>query len=305
MKSKIILLGVSAMFLIGCTVQNVRTFRQQVKSPQYKDKYVEFMDTDETVVTSTYHSLFTKKADGRYVFRQFFPETKQITNLTHYAADKEIEHGLHKKWYDDGTLITEGYYLNGQKIGTWYHIGTGTGTYIDGKMEGKWESKNEKGLTKFIYQYKDGKKDGPFMVYDSLGVLTNEGVYKADTIFIQSNIDDSAKLTQIPLFSPCEGLSGKEAKDCSNSKLLMYVYKNLKYPSIAVENHIQGQVIAQFYVESDGQVTEIKINNGLCQAMKDEVTRVIKSMPRWSPAIKDGKPVRFLYTLPVKFKLEG
>ncbi|HMT54474.1 MAG TPA: hypothetical protein PKD16_15075, partial [Saprospiraceae bacterium] len=121
MKSKLILMGASAMLLIGCTVQNVRTFRQQVKSPQYKDKYVEFMDADETVVTSTYHTLFTKKADGRYVFRQFFPETEQITNLTHYAADKEIEHGLHKKWYDDGTLITEGYYLNGKKIGTWYH----------------------------------------------------------------------------------------------------------------------------------------------------------------------------------------
>ncbi|MBK9743073.1 MAG: hypothetical protein IPO94_08955 [Saprospiraceae bacterium] len=71
MKSKLILMGASAMFLIGCTVQNIKSFQQQVKSPQYQDKYVEFMDTDETVVTSTYHSLFTKKADGRYVFRQF------------------------------------------------------------------------------------------------------------------------------------------------------------------------------------------------------------------------------------------
>lgn len=34
-----------------------------------------------------------------------------------------------------------------------------------------------------------------------------------------------------------------------------------------------------------------------------EAVRVVSHMPRWIPGMKDGKPARVQYTLPIRFKL--
>ena len=41
------------------------------------------------------------------------------------------------------------------------------------------------------------------------------------------------------------------------------------------------------------------------KAIKAEGVRVIKAMPeRWKPGQKDGKPVRYRFTLPLVFRLQ-
>ena len=36
-----------------------------------------------------------------------------------------------------------------------------------------------------------------------------------------------------------------------------------------------------------------------------EAIRIIKNMPRWTPGMQDGKPVRVKYLVPVTFRLDG
>lgn len=36
----------------------------------------------------------------------------------------------------------------------------------------------------------------------------------------------------------------------------------------------------------------------------DEVLRIVDIMPEWTPALQDGKPVAFRYTLPLRFNLK-
>jgi len=86
--------------------------------------------------------------------------------------------------------------------------------------------------------------------------------------------------------------------------MLQYVYKSLRYPKQARENDVSGEAIAQFTIDKDGSVVDVKVIRGICQSIKDEVTRVIINMPPWNPGYQNDKPVRVLYTLPVKFKLE-
>ena len=82
-----------------------------------------------------------------------------------------------------------------------------------------------------------------------------------------------------------------------------WVNKNLKYPKDAKDAHVEGAVKLQFTVGTNGGVQEVQILQGVYPSLDNEALRVIRSSPKWKPGIKDGKPVRVSYTLPVIFVL--
>jgi periplasmic protein TonB len=86
---------------------------------------------------------------------------------------------------------------------------------------------------------------------------------------------------------------------------IKYINQNVKYPKTDLENNVQGRVVAQFVVERDGSLTEIKTVRSPSKAMADEAIRVIKTSPKWKPGKVKGKSVRAMYTVPVTFVLEA
>ncbi|MCO6460539.1 MAG: energy transducer TonB [Saprospiraceae bacterium] len=85
-----------------------------------------------------------------------------------------------------------------------------------------------------------------------------------------------------------------------------WIGENLKYPSEARNNGLQGKVIIQFTVEKNGSIENVKVvRDGVGGGAGDEAMRVVKKMPNWKPGKQNGKNVRVQYTLPVTFKLEG
>jgi protein TonB len=82
-----------------------------------------------------------------------------------------------------------------------------------------------------------------------------------------------------------------------------FLQKNIRYPSIAKENNIQGKVYIQFVVERDGSLTDIKVIREPGSGTGDEAVRVLKLSPHWKPGVQNGKPVRVQFTLPVNFSL--
>jgi len=82
-----------------------------------------------------------------------------------------------------------------------------------------------------------------------------------------------------------------------------FLVRNIKYPLIAQENNIQGRVICQFVVNSDGRIVDVEVVRGVEASLDAEAVRVIKSMPPWTPGKQGGKNVRVKYTLPIRFKL--
>jgi len=85
--------------------------------------------------------------------------------------------------------------------------------------------------------------------------------------------------------------------------LAKFLQKNIRYPSIAKENNIQGKVYIQFVVERDGSLTDIKVIREPGSGTGDEAVRVLKISPHWKPGVQNGKPVRVQFTLPVNFSL--
>ena len=82
-----------------------------------------------------------------------------------------------------------------------------------------------------------------------------------------------------------------------------FLGKNLRYPPIARENGIQGRVFCSFVVERDGSLTDIKVARGIGGGADEEAVRVLKSSPKWTPGIQNGRPVRVSYTVPIFFQL--
>lgn len=88
------------------------------------------------------------------------------------------------------------------------------------------------------------------------------------------------------------------------SALMTYLHNNIRYPAAARENGLQGTVVVQFIVNTDGSLIDIKtIGSKKGGGLEQEAIRVIKAMPRWTPGSQDGRPVNVQYNLPVRFVL--
>ena len=86
--------------------------------------------------------------------------------------------------------------------------------------------------------------------------------------------------------------------------LQAFLSSNTKYPVVAQENGVQGRVIVSFVVERDGSITDVRVVRSVDPSLDREASRVVRSMPRWSPGKQNGSAVRVKYTVPVVFRLQ-
>lgn len=82
-----------------------------------------------------------------------------------------------------------------------------------------------------------------------------------------------------------------------------FIGKNLKYPEQATKNGVQGKVLVSFVVETDGSITDVKVIRGIGSGCDEEAVRVVKAMPKWQPAMKEGKAVAMQFYIPFSFVL--
>ena len=82
-----------------------------------------------------------------------------------------------------------------------------------------------------------------------------------------------------------------------------WVTKQIQYPEIAKKHNITGRVLVMFVIERDGSLTNIRVLQSPDSSLSDEVIRVFKSSPKWTPGMQRGEAVRVKYTMPVDFRL--
>ena len=111
---------------------------------------------------------------------------------------------------------------------------------------------------------------------------SDSAVIREDSVYHRYNVDKTAQFPGGP------------------DSLKSFIRKNLCYPS---EDCFEGSVIVRFIVEKDGSISDVKVIRSIEPLVDDEAVRVVRSMPKWIPAEKDGKAVRSRSMLPVKFGL--
>ena len=86
--------------------------------------------------------------------------------------------------------------------------------------------------------------------------------------------------------------------------MMEFIGKTLVYPQEAIEQHIQGTVNIRFVINSNGTVSFDRVLGKPNKYLQEEAVRVIKLMPNWIPAERDGKKVSSYYIIPIRFELD-
>jgi hypothetical protein len=75
------------------------------------------------------------------------------------------------------------------------------------------------------------------------------------------------------------------------------------YPKDAIDNNIEGTVQLGFKIEKDGSAVDFKILKGIGYGCEQQLTNIIKHLPKWRPAFENGRLVITQQTVSVEFKL--
>ena len=116
----------------------------------------------------------------------------------------------------------------------------------------------------------------------------NESITAADDAETQADIAASADtLPQFPGGQPA---------------LIRFIYTNIRYPSVALKQRIEGRVWCSFVVETDGSISGVQLEKGVYAFLDEEAVRVMKIMPAWIPAQTNGEKIRVKVYIPIVFK---
>lgn len=101
-----------------------------------------------------------------------------------------------------------------------------------------------------------------------------------------------------------DGPEVTEAQFAGGQELLdTWIGEQLQYPERAAVRHIEGTVLVTFIIEADGTISSARLRSGLDRDCNEEALRVIRNMPRWTPATINGKAVASGKTLRIDFRL--
>lgn len=87
-------------------------------------------------------------------------------------------------------------------------------------------------------------------------------------------------------------------------KMDEFLTSSLVYPRGTQKDRLAGTVDLAFMVDARGFVKEVEVKKGLRSDIDTEARRVMMMMPRWIPAMKDGKAIdaRLAYSLVIEPK---
>jgi len=80
------------------------------------------------------------------------------------------------------------------------------------------------------------------------------------------------------------------------------IMKNVAYPKSAKDTGIEGKVIVKFVVDEKGNVSSTEVMKSVNDELDKAALDAIKKT-KFTPGIKDNKPVKAEVTIPIMFKL--
>ena len=85
--------------------------------------------------------------------------------------------------------------------------------------------------------------------------------------------------------------------------MIEFLQTNMKYPEDAAKQKVEGRVMVQFVVETDGSVSDVHVAKQVFPSLDAEAIRMVQAMPKWTPGKDKGRVVRVKYNLPIVFRM--
>lgn len=149
--------------------------------------------------------------------------------------------------------------------------------------------KNEEALAPYIAQYGDVAKAGLIIITTRKDSVVRGSVQESESSTAYEKVFDVVE--QMPEYP-----GGPVA-------MMKFLMENMRYPETAHKAGVQGNVIVNYVVETDGTISNIKVVKKVSDELDAEAIRVVGTMPKWKPGMQNGKPVRVKYTVPITFRL--
>ncbi|MDT0643361.1 gliding motility protein RemB [Zunongwangia sp. F363] len=106
-----------------------------------------------------------------------------------------------------------------------------------------------------------------------------------------------------PMFPQCASVSFQQRSLCFRSTLKNLVVDNFQVPKMLEEKTYEGTMVVLFEVNRQGRFEIIYIDAAYNE-LKEEMSRVFKSLPEVQPATYNGRPTYMQFRMPVKIPLE-
>lgn len=120
-----------------------------------------------------------------------------------------------------------------------------------------------------------------------------------------SNKDTSSNTTPKPLPKDFMTIDQYPRFPGGEDALISYLHNNIKYPPNAREKGLEGTVYIGCEIKEDGSIGIVTVKKDIANSgFAQESVRVVKTMPKWTPAQKDGKAIKSFIYLPIQFDLQ-
>lgn len=225
------------------------------------------------------YRFFTPDSLGFKMHQYRMNDSLKLIGHFKSIAPNEVRDGQFVEYMESGDVLEETFYVNGSKSGVnnrYYPGGKAwfIGEFTAGLQIGEHRWFNEDGSKHRIEKYSNGKLIEGFC-------YTKSG-------------DDT---TYFPEEEMAEFPGKQEA-------LYKFIAKNVKYPKECIEKEIEGRVFVKFVIDQKGYIKDSQIIRSVHPLLDAEALRVVNSMPKWKPALMEGKPVKVEFKLPISFKLQ-
>ena len=85
--------------------------------------------------------------------------------------------------------------------------------------------------------------------------------------------------------------------------LKKYIGQHLQYPPYALRYAISGQVGVRFRIDDTGRIDSVSVEKNFHPLLDSAAVRLVRQMPLWIPAQKNGFPKTVYYSLNIDFVL--
>ena len=100
-------------------------------------------------------------------------------------------------------------------------------------------------------------------------------------------------------------LSGKQIEELahlSGTTPEEYIADQMVYPANLLAKNISGYALCEFKIDKEGVILRTHILKATHSEFAEEALRIVKGMPKWSPALAGGKPTDSNYMLYIPFR---
>ena len=249
------------------------------------------------------HSFIDK--NGAPVFRCYFM-TGELRAEGEYKSKKfKWFNGAFKSYHKDGSLRSQGHFLEGNKTGKWsYWYDNGNLMNIthyneEGEKHGEFKSWYKDSTLEDEGIFNHGKEEGKWDFYFENGQIASSEVYKEGELKSFKFWDEEGNELDTVGRKIFERINY-----VNNQKhLFEYIHNNFVYPPKASKMGIEGRVLVDFVINKKGELIKLTFRGSNNKSFRAEAERLMRGYSNWTPAKYHNRKVSSSYTLPIVFQM--